>query len=130
MEYHPNRFRLFRFFLDNTPGFEGREYLSGEWGAAVGYQVAGGPNVTAQWLEPNFLYPDWPTNSTFSVITPLSTPTLNADGLPVAESVIANDHLQVTQRFEMLDTVTGTPMGTTPASAGGRERRYLATATC
>jgi hypothetical protein len=107
------------FLLDNTPGFEGREYLSGEWGAAVGYQVAGGPNVTAQWLEPNFLYPDWPTNSTFSVITPLSTPTLNADGLPVAESVIANDHLQITQRFEMLDTVTGTPMGTTPASAAG-----------
>ena len=107
------------FLLDNTPGFEGREYLSGEWGAAVGYQVAGGPNVTAQWLEPNFLYPDWPTNSTFSVVTPLSTPTLNADGLPVAQSVIANDHLQVTQRFEMLDTVTGTPMGTTPASAAG-----------
>jgi hypothetical protein len=40
------------FLLDNTPGFEGREYLSGEWGAAVGYQVAGGPNVNAQWLEP------------------------------------------------------------------------------
>ena len=39
------------FLLDNTPGFEGREYLSGEWGAAMGYQVAGGPNVTAQWLE-------------------------------------------------------------------------------
>ena len=30
------------FLLDNTPGFEGREYLSGEWGAAVGYQVSGG----------------------------------------------------------------------------------------
>ena len=28
------------FLLDNTPGFEGREYLSGEWGAAVGYQLA------------------------------------------------------------------------------------------
>jgi len=25
------------FLLDNTPGFEGREYLSGEWGAAIGY---------------------------------------------------------------------------------------------
>jgi hypothetical protein len=107
------------FLLDNTPGFEGREYLSGEWGAAVGYQVAGGPDVTAQWLEPNFLYPDWTTNSTFSVVTPLSAPTLNADGLPIAESVIANDHLQITQHFEMLDTVTGTPMGTTPASAAG-----------
>ena len=45
------------FLLDNTPGFEGREYLSGEWGAAVGYQVSGGANVTAQWLEPQFALP-------------------------------------------------------------------------
>ena len=36
------------FLLDNTPGFEGREYLSGEWGAAVSYQPASGPVVTPQ----------------------------------------------------------------------------------
>ena len=29
------------FLLDNTPGFQGREYLSGEWGAAVSYQLNG-----------------------------------------------------------------------------------------
>ncbi len=107
------------FLLDNTPGFEGREYLSGEWGAAVGYQVSGGPNVAAEWLEPMFLYPDWPTNSTFSVVTPLTETGLNADNLPVAFSVIANANLEITQQFEMLDTVTGTPMGTHPASDGG-----------
>ncbi len=107
------------FLLDNTPGFEGREYLSGEWGAAVGYQVAGGPSVTAQWLEPHFVYPDWTTNSTFTVVTPVTQTTLNADNLPVAQSVIKNAHLEITQRFEMLDTVTGTPMGTKPASAAG-----------
>lgn len=107
------------FLLDNTPGFEGREYLSGEWGAAVGYQVSGGPSVTSQWLQPQFLYPDWPTNSTFAVITPFAQTGLNADNLPIAQSVIANAHLEITQRVEMLDTVTGTPMGTTPASAGG-----------
>jgi uncharacterized repeat protein (TIGR02543 family) len=107
------------FLLDNTPGFEGREYLSGEWGAAVGYQVSGGASVTSQWLEPNFLYPDWPTNSTFTVVSPLAQTGLNAENLPVAQSVIANAHLEITQRFEMLDTVTGTPMGTTPASAAG-----------
>ena len=45
------------FLLDNTPGFEGREYLSGEWGAAVGYRLASGSLVTPQWLEPNFAYP-------------------------------------------------------------------------
>src|SRR6188768_3595000 len=44
--------------FDNTPGLEGREYLSGEWGAAVSYQ-AGATTVTPQWLEPNFIFPDW-----------------------------------------------------------------------
>jgi len=107
------------FLLDNTPGFEGREYLSGEWGAAIGYQVSGGASVTAQWLEPKFLYPDWTTNSTFTVVSPLTQTALNADNLPIAESVIANTDLRITQRFEMLDTVTGTPMGTRAASAAG-----------
>jgi hypothetical protein len=107
------------FLLDNTPGFEGREYLSGEWGAAVGYQVNAGSSVTAEWLDPLFLYPDWPTNSTFTVDTPLTQTGLNTDNLPIAQSVIKNAHLQITQRFEMIDTVTGTPMGTRKASAGG-----------
>ena len=44
------------YLLDNTPGFEGREYLSGEWGAAVGYQLAGGAVVSPQWLEKNFRF--------------------------------------------------------------------------
>lgn len=107
------------FLLDNTPGFEGREYLSGEWGAAVGYQVTGGPAVAAQWLEPQFAYPDWTTNSAFTVVSPITQTILNADGLPIAESVIANGHVEITQRFEMLDTVVGTPMGTKSASEGG-----------
>ena len=59
------------FLLDNTPGFEGREYLSGEWGAAVSYSV-GGLAVAPTWLEPKFLFPDWPTNSTFSVVSPIT----------------------------------------------------------
>lgn len=108
------------FLLDNTPGFEGREYLSGEWGAAVAYQVSGQAAVPPRWLQPNFMYPDWLTGSPFHVVTSFpATPGLNADGLPIAESVIANSDLEVTLRYEMLDTVVGTPMGTTPASAGG-----------
>ena len=107
------------FLLDNTPGFEGREYLSGEWAAAVAYQVSGKPAVPPRWLEPQFLYPDWPTGSPFHVVTPFGSPVLNADNLPVAESVIANGDLEITLRYEMLDTVVGTPMGTTPASADG-----------
>jgi uncharacterized repeat protein (TIGR02543 family) len=107
------------FLLDNTPGFEGREYLSGEWGAAVGY-TAGGTAVAPKWLDPLWSYPDWATNSTFQVVSPIKlTGALNADGLPIAESVIANADLRITLTYEMLDTVTGTPMGATPASADG-----------
>ena len=67
---------------DLTPGFEGREYLSGEWGAAVGYAQAG--NVrTPTWLEPNFVYPDWTTNSNFQVVSAI---TQGADKLKWYES--------------------------------------------
>lgn len=107
------------FLLDNTPGFEGREYLSGEWGAAVGY-TTGGTAVSPKWLDPQWAYPDWPTNSTFHVVSPISlTGALNADNLPIATSVIANADLQISLRYEMLDTVTGMAMGVTAASAGG-----------
>ena len=105
------------FLLDNTPGFEGREYLSGEWGAAVGYQRNGGQVVAPQWLEPHFVFPDWPTLSTFQTVTPITQTGLNADNLPIAQSVIANSDLEITLRHEMLDTIVGSPMGTTPASA-------------
>jgi len=104
--------------FDNTPGFEGREYLSGEWGAAVGYQV-GATTVTPQWLEPQFIFPDWTTNSAFHVVSPIAVTGSNADNLPIAQSVISNGQLEVTLRYEMLDTVVGTPMGTSAASVGG-----------
>lgn len=99
------------FMLDNTPGFEGREYLSGEWAAAVGYQVTGRPVTAPQWLEPQFIFPDWMANSTFHVVTPLTQTGLNADGLPIAQSVIASADLEITLRYEMIDTIVGTPMG-------------------
>ena len=104
------------FLLDNTPGFEGREYLSGEWGAAVGY-VRNGQTVAPQWLEPQFLFPDWPTLTTFHTTSPLTQTGLNADNLPIAQSVLANNDLQITLRCEMLDTIVGVPMGVAPASA-------------
>lgn len=123
------------FMLDNTPGFEGREYLSGEWGAAVAYQVEGQPAVTPTWLEPRFVFPDWTTNSDFEVVTPIEQTGVNAEGLPIAESVLANNDLQITLRFEILDTVVGTPMGTKAASASGdgselHSNRYVLKQTC
>ncbi len=106
------------YLLDNTPGFEGREYLSGEWASAVAY-TKDGVAVAPTWLDPNFLYPDWHTNSTFRVVQGIHLVGANLDGLPIAESIIANDDLEITLHFEMLDTVTGTPMGLTAASAAG-----------
>ena len=123
------------FLLDNTPGFEGREYLSGEWGAAVGYRLPNGSVVAPRFLDPLFLFPDWPTLSTFTVVTPIAQTGLNADNLPVAQSVIANADLQITLRHEMLDTIVGTPMGIAPASSPGASNaiassRYVLKQTC
>lgn len=106
------------FLLDNTPGFEGREYLSGEWGSAVAYTRGNGNHVAPKWLEPNFMFPDWKTNSDFHVVQGIHIVGSNLDGLPIAQSVISNGELEVTLRFEMVDTVTGTPMGVKPASDG------------
>ncbi len=107
------------FLFDNTPGFEGREYLSGEWGAAIGYHRINGTVQAPRFLDPQFWFPDWATLSTFGVKTPMTLQPLNADNLPVAESVITNSDLQITLHAEMFDTIVGTPMGTAPASTGG-----------
>ncbi len=106
------------FLLDNTPGFVGREYLSGEWGSAIGY-TRNGTVVSPTWFEPQFSFPDWQTNSDFHVVEGIRLVGTNADGLPIARSILANNDLQVTLTFEMIDTVTGTPMGVTAASSAG-----------
>ncbi|MFZ4768307.1 MAG: InlB B-repeat-containing protein, partial [Roseimicrobium sp.] len=104
------------FLLDNTPGFEGREYLSGEWGSAVAYS-RNGTQVSPTWIERQFSFPDWRTNSNFQVVEPIHLVGTNPDGLPIARSIIANNDLEITLRYEMVDTVSGTPMGLTPASS-------------
>ncbi|MEO6742054.1 MAG: hypothetical protein ABIP20_17560, partial [Chthoniobacteraceae bacterium] len=59
----------------------------------------------------------WASNSTFQVVQGIHLVAANLDGLPIAESIIANSDLEITLRFEMVDTVTGTPMGITPAGS-------------
>lgn len=49
--------------IDARPGFDGREYLSGEWAPAVGYD-----GHAPMWLEPQHVFPDWKTNSNFMTI--------------------------------------------------------------
>ena len=104
---------------DRTPGREGREYLSGEWAAALGYKVELSPVTTPIWLEPDFLFPDWTTNSNFAAFASISPGPLNGDGLPTAMSIVENPDLRIEIDYEMLDTVTGIAQGTVPASLGG-----------
>jgi hypothetical protein len=85
--------------LDKRPGFEGREFLSGEWAAAVCYTKNGVTNGPI-WLEPEFIFPDWISNSYFSIevafrfANPVS-PT-NTHGFNVYELIITNDCLRIT----------------------------------
>jgi hypothetical protein len=89
------------------------EMISGEWAAAIGYD--GIPLSLPQrsmWLEPDFAYPTWITNSNFTVVEPLSFPfDSDADGLPEGFSVIANADVEIRLDHDFVDTTTGTPMG-------------------
>ncbi len=93
------------------------EMLSGEWAAAVGYDGIedglGFPLAeSSMWIEPQFLYPDWSTNSAFSVVSPGTLlPDFDADGLPEGFSVVSNGTLEIRIDSDMLDTGAGTPMG-------------------
>ena len=102
--------------LDKVPGREGREYLSGEWAAALGYKV-GGILKTPTWLEPDFIFPDWTTNSDFTIATPITPGPLNAFGLPTAFSAVSNADIAVRLDYEMIDTIVGIEQGATPASS-------------
>lgn len=105
------------YLFDLTPGYEGREYLSGEWGAAVTYSKDGN-TLAPTWLEPRFSYPDWDTNSNFSTIQPMTVGT-GANGLPTGSSIVGNGDIRITQNISFVDTLVGTPMGWSAASVGG-----------
>ena len=110
--------------LDLRPGFSSttfgfREYLSGEWAGAVTYNV-GGTQVAPTWYEPNFIFPDWTTNSNFNVVNPIAgTGNVNADGFQIYESTISNNQLRIDMTFQMRDSGTGVEQGLVPASEGG-----------
>ena len=83
------------------------EVLSGEWVAAVYYDeipspaIDSGPNAGApqvMWLEPNFIYPNWTTNSNFWVVTPITTWNRGELPLPYMDtgfSSISNGQVQI-----------------------------------
>jgi hypothetical protein len=103
--------------LDQRAGFVGREYLSGEWAAAVSY-VRNSVTLGPTWLTPQFIYPDWDSNSDFGVETPgAPTGTTNSNGFPIYRSVITNASFRIGIKSEMIDTSNGIPQGLAPRSA-------------
>jgi len=94
------------------------EMISGEWAGAVYYDgiqtplIAQGPNVNqpqCEWLEPNFLYPNWTTNSNFWVVTPITT--WNRGHLPAiyndtGYSRISNGQVEIGIDYEVLNART------------------------
>jgi hypothetical protein len=104
--------------FDERPGFEGREYLSGEWAAAIAYRVGSIP-VGPNWLNPEFLFPDWtPVNSGFYAETPVEEqPGSNQWGFAVGRSVISDGSVRIQIRSEMVDTTNGVPQGLAPKSS-------------
>jgi hypothetical protein len=122
--------------LDNRPGFVGREYLSGEWAAAIHY--TGGSNPAGPiWFQEQWFFPDWNSNSNFALETPFAAanPPMNASGLPVFQSTIRNKDVRVLITYEMLDSATGIAQATTPKSTAGAgssilSNRYVFRQTC
>jgi hypothetical protein len=83
------------------------EMFSGEWAFAIRY------NGTVIWLEPCFLYPDWLTNSNFTVETPLSfTTDTDGDGVLEGSSVISNGTVRITIEYDFELATDGTNYGT------------------
>ncbi|GAB4370184.1 MAG: hypothetical protein Kow0062_04630 [Acidobacteriota bacterium] len=83
------------------------EMLSGEWAAAVRYDGMG-----PIWLERCFRYPEWKTNSNFTIVEPPQFPDdPDGDGLNEGWSRIQNDHLDIRVEYDMEIAPDGVAMG-------------------
>ncbi|WP_193213756.1 hypothetical protein [Luteolibacter marinus] len=104
--------------IDQRPGFEGREYLSGEWAAALSYTGGGNP-AGPVWFREVWGYPCWTTNSNFIVLDEIGVdnPPTNGQFIRLV-SRISNGDVEVTIHYEMVDSVTGIDQGDVPAGNG------------
>lgn len=103
--------------LDQRPGFVGREYLSGEWAAAIHY--TGGSNPAGPiWFRSVWGFPCWTSNSNFSVVEAIVNLGPNGGSFDRYRSIITNGDVEITMHYEMIDTVGGIEQGLSPASAG------------
>lgn len=87
--------------MDNWHCNCSREELSGEWAAAVYYTgIPSGTcngNPCAMWLTPDFICPNWPTNSNFGSRT---ASTVDADN---ATEAFQNQQIKVTIDYHVAD---------------------------
>lgn len=95
------------------------EMLSGEWGGAVSYERFDPSNgawiPVFSWLDPEWIFPDWNTGSSFFVVTPLSVWDSNADGyMDSGYSEISNGELMIklSHKFVPAQTPMGLGLGT------------------
>ncbi|MFN7964062.1 MAG: hypothetical protein U0V87_00005, partial [Acidobacteriota bacterium] len=95
------------------------EMLSGELGAAIAYDGIESylvPPQRAMWLEPDWVYPSWTTNSNFVVDAGWNDPPgppsdRDGDGMLEGQSVMSNPDVRITLDVDPEDTLSGTPMG-------------------
>lgn len=97
------------------------EMLSGEWGGAVSYEkfdpASGAWVPHFSWLDPEWIFPDWLTGSSFGVVTPLTVVDSNADSyMDYGYSEIANADLLIRLTHKFVDART--PMGIGLGSGG------------
>ena len=91
---------------------DNKDYLSGDWAAAIKYDGINNANET-EWLEPHWLAPFWTTNSSFSVKEPLKVLASDGNGWNrKVESVIKNDKVEITITTELAPSVA---LGLSPA---------------
>lgn len=99
--------------FDRREGFRKREFLSGEWAAAVCFDK-GGETIPPTWLQKQWIAPDWVSNSDFELENSGAfavLPDPNIYDFTIFRSSVTNDCLRVTITFEMIDTVVDNPPG-------------------
>jgi hypothetical protein len=97
-----------------------REYLSGEWAAAISDKSS----RKATWFEPRFEFPDWNTNSNFTVVSALvprdadgnGVADRNASGQIIYTSTIRNNKFLIQMTYEFINTRRGIAQGDRPAA--------------
>ncbi len=83
------------------------EMFSGEWAAAVSYD-----SMAPVWLERCFRYPEWKTNSNFSIVeVPDFSTDLDGDGINEGSSLIRNPDLDIRIHYDYQIALGGVAMG-------------------